>query len=326
MKQFVRETLIAGIFGLVIPALILHVGMRLSKNDVVDEPAQLSGTVPPTASSRQNIIVQKEDGTVQNMDLDTYLVGVLLAEIPASFEQEAKKAQIVVARTYAMRAITEGGKHENAAVCMESACCQGFMSEATYLELGGKQEAITQLKNLVAETDRQVLVYDGKLIEATYFSCSGGLTEDAVAVWGKEVPYLKATESPGEEHAAHFTDQVSFSRSELEAALGVALGESPMDWVGTVTYTAGGGVNTMEIGGQVFTGTQLRSLLNLRSTAFSAVPDGELLCVTTRGYGHRVGMSQYGADAMAATGHDYREILSHYYQGAVLMVYAAEGH
>ena len=326
MKQLFREILIAGIFGLVIPVMVLHFGMRISENIVPEEAPLPVSTNPPAVLSTLTIQVRTEDGTVQTMELDDYLVGVLLAEMPSSFEQEAKKAQIVVARTYAMRAMTEGGKHDDAAVCMESACCQGFLSQSSYLEQGGNQSNISLLQRLVSETDRQVLVYEGALIEATYFSCSGGLTEDAVAVWGKDVPYLKATESPGEEHAAHHTDQVSFSRGELESALDIVLGDSLEEWIGAITYTAGGGVKTMEIGGKTFSGTELRSRLDLRSTAFSVLPVGDSLAVTTRGFGHRVGMSQYGADAMAATGSNYREILSHYYQGTTLVVYELESH
>ena len=163
----------------------------------------------------------------------------------------------------------------------------------------------------------QVLTYENALIEATYFSCSGGSTEDAVAVWGNAYPYLKAVDSPGEEHAAHYTDTVTFTPLQFQSALGVILSGTPENWFGPVTYTEGGGVDTMQIGKTIYKGTELRQKLSLRSTAFT-VSVGEYITITTEGDGHRVGMSQYGADAMAAAGKDYREILAHYYPGTEL--------
>ena len=141
-----------------------------------------------------------------------------------------------------------------------------------------------------------------------------------MAVWGTDFPYLRATDSPGEESAAHYMDTVTFSKEEFADALGLDLTGSPASWLGLATYTAGGGVNTMFIGGQEFKGTELRSRLGLRSTAFTMRAEGDTVTVTTRGFGHRVGMSQYG-DAMALLGSDFEQILSHYYQGTVLKLW-----
>ena len=142
-----------------------------------------------------------------------------------------------------------------------------------------------------------------------------------MAVWGTDVPYLRSVASPGEENAAHYTDTVTFSPADFASKLGITLSGEASDWFGNVTYTAGGGVAAMEIGGQAFTGTELRKLLNLRSTAFDMTAVDGTIMVVTRGFGHRVGMSQYGADAMAKTGSNYKEILSYYYQGTQLEQY-----
>lgn len=150
----------------------------------------------------------------------------------------------------------------------------------------------------MAATSGWVLTYEGELIEATYFSCSGGSTEDAAAVWGTEFPYLQAVASPGEEKAAHYTDTVRLSAEAFQDALGVTLSGSPGSWFRDVTYTDGGGIDTIVIGGTSYKGTSLRSALGLRSTAFSISTTEDTVTITTRGYGHRVGMSQYGADAM----------------------------
>jgi stage II sporulation protein D len=178
---------------------------------------------------------------------------------------------------------------------------------------------VDKVRRAVADTDGVVLRYEGRLIDATYFSCSGGSTEDAVAVWGQDVPYLQAVDSPGEENAPRYTDSVTFTASELAGKLGIENRGDPAGWFSEMTYTDGGGVAAMSVRGKSFTGTQLRAKLGLRSTAFSVEVRGKHIVITTQGFGHRVGMSQYGAQAMAKTGADYAQILTHYYTGAELV-------
>ena len=320
MKPIYKEILLAAVLGLVLPTLVLEVALRLEETSptVATVSREESPEVTAGVGEVRDMLLRREDGTVAEMPLEEYLVGVVLAELPASFEAEAKKAQAVVARTYTWKARTTGGKHGDGSVCTDPACCQAYRDEETYLEEGGTREGLEAAREAVRETAGLVLTYEGGLIEATYFSCSGGSTEDAVAVWGTDFPYLRAISSPGEEGAAHYTDTVRFSKAELESALGIVLEEDSGSWVGFTTYTAGGGVNTMRIGGVDFPGTELRRLLGLRSTAFNIQTDAAGVTVTTRGYGHRVGMSQYGADAMAAGGSSYGEILMYYYRGTEL--------
>ena len=187
-----------------------------------------------------------------------------------------------------------------------------------YLERGGTGESVEKVTAAVNNTAGEVLLYQGDLIEATYFSCSGGITEDAQAVWGTDYPYLRSTASPGEENASCFTDTVTFSFDAFQERLGEKLSGNPGEWFGPVTYTAGSGVATIVIGGKEYTGTEIRRLLGLRSTIFEvAVTEGEIR-FHTKGYGHRVGMSQYGAEAMAVGGNTYDQILAYYYQGTEL--------
>lgn len=242
----------------------------------------------------------------------------MLGEVPAYFEPETLKAQAVAARTYAAKAKATGGKHGDGSVCMDSQCCQAYRDPDDYLSSGGNQEDVAKVRRAVTDTSGYVLTYGGELIEAVYFSCSGGSTEDAAAVWGEEIPYLQATDSPGEENAAHNTDSVAFSAAQFREALGKPLTGDPRDWFGKVTYTSGGGVAEIDICGETYTGVQIRKLLGLRSTAFAVTVEGSTIRIDTRGYGHRVGMSQYGADAMAAAGSTFQEILAHYYSGTKL--------
>lgn len=322
MKALRRDLLLAVCLGLVLPGMLLNLLVVPQKHQTVTEFTQ-GGGAESALKVDITILVRQVDGTVTEMDMDDYLVGVVLAELPASFEMEAKKAQAVAARTFALKAKTTGGKHDDGSVCTSSGCCQAYTTIEEYYGRGGKKENVVSAEEAVLATSGQVLTYEDKLIQANYFSCSGGRTEDAVAVWGTDVPYLRAKESPGEEAAKHYTDEVIFSPEEFNKALGTELSGDPEKWFGMTTYTSGDGVATMQIGGKTYQGTKLRSILGLRSTAFSVeVVSGEIR-ITTRGFGHRVGMSQYGADAMAAGGSGYREILAYYYPGTLLI--RAEG-
>ena len=316
MKRFWKEILCAGVLGLALPWLLTL--PPAEQPEETQAPNQETDVTAEEQPAVQTVTVLLGDGSAAEMELEQYLTGVLLGEMPADFEMEAKKAQAVVARTYALRARQGHSKHDTADVCTDAACCQGYFPPEDYIAQGGSQEAVAAAEQAVAETAGQVLTYDGALIEATYFSCSGGRTEDAVAVWGSDVPYLQATDSPGEENADHFIDTVTFSAEEFAAAIGADLEGLPGEWIGEITYTDGGGVDEIEIGGEIYGGTDLRRALGLRSTAFSISAVGDSVIITTRGFGHRVGMSQYGADAMAVQGSSYQEILAHYYQGTSL--------
>jgi stage II sporulation protein D len=287
--------------------------VALDQKEQVPEESIETSQPEMATETKLTMRLRKSDGTIREMDMDTYLVGVVAGEMPASFAPEALKAQAVVARTFTLRAFTTGGKHGDGSVCTDSTCCQAYREDL-------QGESLQKITTAVLETSGQVLLYEGNLIEATYFSCSGGSTEDAVAVWGTDYPYLRATVSPGEEHATHYTDTVYFTKEEFTKVFGGLSGDAK-HWIGYATYTAGGGVHSILIGGKEYKGTQIRTMLGLRSTAFTMTVEGERIKVTTKGYGHRVGMSQYGADAMAMNGCTYPEILAYYYQGTELIVW-----
>lgn len=319
MKQFWKEAGLAVILGMIMPAVILHIVAISSHNYAAKPKTAPNSTEYPLSAI--TIPVLTEDSTVVNLDLDTYLTGVLLAEMPASFQVDALMAQAVVARTYTLRCFDGKSKHDHAAVCTDSTCCQGYCPQEDYLQQGGKAADVKKVRSAVRMTKDLILTYRGELIDATYFSCSGGSTEDAVAVWGTDIPYLRATDSPGEEEASYFTDSMTFDAEEIAELLELDAGGKPEAWFGQAVYTAGGGVDEIPICGQTFHGTELRKLLGLRSTAFTVSVEGDSITFHTRGFGHRVGMSQYGADAMAASGSNFEDILYHYYQDTKLEQY-----
>lgn len=320
MKQFWKDLWFAVFLGLVLPGVILSAAASYTDSspdsDPVSVPAAALSETMPEGTALPVLVRAGEE--VQEEDLDAYLVGVVLGEMPTDFAPEALKAQSVAARTYAWKAYITGGKHHDGSVCTQSGCCQAYIDPRQYLEQGGSLEGLAKVRQTVAATSGLVLSYQGELIEATYFSCSGGQTEDAVAVWGTDYPYLQSVESPGEEDAVHYEDVLTYSLQQFQDALGIVLPDPPEQWFSQVEYTNGGGIASVNIGGQSYTGTQLRSLLGLPSTRFSIQVSSDAVTITTNGYGHRVGMSQYGADAMAVNGSSFQEILAHYYPGTTL--------
>lgn len=318
-----KQIFAAVLMGFVIPQMILNGMSRLDGTQQVETQPEQTETEPaPTATAvHQQVMavmyipVLTDGGSVKIMELEEYIRGVVLAEMPASFEKEALKAQAVAARTYTLRRLTLGDKHSMGVVCTDSNCCQAYLTDEAYLAARGTEADLEKVSGAVTATAGEVLTYEGALIEATYFACSGGRTEDAAAVWGADIPYLQAVDSPGETKAEGYDRELYFSKAKFATLLGRNLEGSPTGWLGDVTYTGGGGVATMVIGGMTYTGTQLRKLLGLNSTLFTMTADSGGITVTTQGWGHRVGMSQYGADAMAVSGSTYDEILAYYYQG-----------
>lgn len=317
MKKYTKDVLIALLLSVIVPAVIFRIAEKCIPKE--GEPAQdvvqtTESTVPQNKEIYLSIIME---GEPQKLELEEYITGVVLAEMPASFEQEALKAQAVVARTYALKRSVTSGKHPNNGVCTDSGCCQAYIAPAKYI-LENDAAFFDKVAKAVRDTSGEVLTYEGALIEATYFSCSGGRTEDALAVWGQEIPYLTSVESPGEERAAHYVDTVSFTVREFSALLGLEISDIHGDFIGKITYTAGGGVHKIQLCDREYTGGELRQKLGLRSTAFTITAIGDTVTITTKGFGHRVGMSQYGAEAMAVSGENYEEILTHYYPGTKL--------
>lgn len=322
MKRTYQQIIGAFLLGLWIPGVLLRMGASIGgyemKND--GETEQSTAITQPqvgqTTPEKENytILVRTGEGETKTVALEEYLLGVVLAEMPAYFEDAALQAQATVARTYALKR-QQRDHHEDGAVCTDYRCCQAYITVSDYLNGMGTQDDVDRVTAAVEATTGKIVTYAGDIIEATYFSCSGGRTEDAVAVWGEAYPYLKSVDSPGEENAEHFADTVYFSAEKLENALGHAFTGSGGGWVGWCTYTVGGGVDKLCLAGKIYTGIQLRKQLGLRSTMFYLTEKENGIEFTTYGSGHRVGMSQWGAEAMAVQGSNMEEILEHYYPG-----------
>lgn len=320
MRKTWKEILAAVMLGVLLPRMVINTVTWLFPQ----KPAQNQsiGTQPPiettqAAEIKKPVFVPVLTGktSLRVMELEEYVLCVVLGEMPAYFHPEALKAQAVVARTYALRRMERGDRHPDGAVCTDSGCCQALLSREEYLQVRGTPRELETIRLAVEATAGQVLLYEGMYAETTYFSCSGGKTEDALEVWGTAYPYLLSVSSPGEEEAATYRVNTKVSPEAFASALDRKLSGNPEQWLGKTTYTQGGGVKTMDICGKTYSGTQLRELLGLNSASFTIRVEGGMLVVETSGKGHRVGMSQHGADAMAETGKTYLEILEHYYPG-----------
>lgn len=323
MKMIFKQIIHSAALGIVVPGMIFSALAGFSSSTTQEqktEESQQNLNKPTEKVSQVFIPVLKSDGQVVQMDLEDYICRVVLGEVPASFETEALKAQAVAARTYTLRCVLGGDKHPEGAVCTDYRCCQEYREPESYIRSGGTLASVQKVFDAVTETAGEVLYYDGKLIMATYFASAGGTTEDAREVWGNAVPYLTVVSSPADDDAYN-GQTVTFTAEEFQTRLGVTLKGKPESWFGRVSYTVGGGVDMMRIGGKLYSGVDLRGIFDLRSTIFTVTTTDTSVTFETRGYGHRVGLSQYGADAMAVLGSGYKEILHHYYPGTILSQY-----
>lgn len=316
VKRVVLAALLLVLVQFLLPVLLLggHTPVRR------DYPAQLQPMTRPGGDQARTVALLREDGGVEQMSLGDYLWGVVAAEMPASFELEALKAQAVAARTY--WAASGGDKHVAADICGDSGCCQAYLSRQEAAEKWGKQAETyaAHIRDAVAGTDGLIAVYEDRPIQAVYFSSAPGSTVDAVAVWGNAVPYLVSVPSPEGEEVPNWRSQVTVTTAQFRKLVKeqypTADFSGPVNrWLRDFVWQPSGTVSRVNVGGVELTGGQVRKLLGLRSACFSVSAQGDELTFQTIGYGHGVGMSQYGANALAKQGKDFREILGWYYSG-----------
>ena len=282
--------------------------------------------IPPGSRSDGEVMVRVLDGeTVLEMPMERFLIGVVAAEMPAAFELEALKAQAVAARTGTLyhRDISPAEKHPEADICTNFACCMAHDSDEALREKWGQDYLvyITKIITAVTDTDGMYIKHEEQPIQAVFHSSSSERTENSENVWGNSVPYLKSVESPeSDEGVPNFTSTVTVALSDFRDTFAekypeaVFTGDSG-EWIKDVEYNENGRVSAIAIGEVMVSGTQLRALFGLRSTAVEVEISDENVVFTTRGYGHGVGMSQYGANALAKAGKNWREILNTYYTG-----------
>ena len=319
MRTIVAAALLCLVIALMLP--LLFAGGGQAAPEASAEPESAAGGL----DSELSFTVLTADG-VETVTMSDWLPGVVAGEMPALFEEEALKAQAVAARTYIMYSMgREKPAHPEADVCDDPACCKAHSTDEELREKWGEsyEENMARVLEAVRSTDGEYMSYGGGVIQAVFHSSSAGRTEDSAAIWQAE-PYLVSVESP--ETADDVPNYVSsvtvspedFRETVLAAHPEAEFGEDPAFWLGAAVHDASGRVESVDIGGAQVPGTELRTLFELRSTAFALDYTAEGFLFTVTGYGHGVGMSQYGAKVMAEDGDDYRAILAHYYTGCEL--------
>lgn len=268
-------------------------------------------------------LLHKKTNEIEEVALDNYLYHVVSAEMPADYEIEALKAQAVVARTYTIYKINNK-KHDNADICDDSTCCQAWVDKDTRFarwDENKREENWNKIQKSVNETQGKIITYDNKPINAFFHANSGGKTEIPVNVWGGTgLPYLQVVETAGEEGYTQYASEISFTQAELTEKLkskysDIVIDINNQEDIKIIEYTDSGRVKTIKFGNHEISGVEARTLLGLKSTNFEITKENDKIKFTVKGYGHGVGMSQTGADAMAKQGKNYQDIINHFYKG-----------
>ncbi len=263
-------------------------------------------------------LLHQELNQVEELPLEEYLKGVVLAEMPIYFEEEALKAQAIVARTFTLYQMKNPSMlHENADVCDDINCCQAYQTKEYVMmawDDAVENEKWNKINRAVEDTKGRVILYQGEPIEAFFHSHSAGKTEDVRYLWNEEeIPYLKSVDGMEQDL---FSEDKTFLKKEFQELIKVlAPNYQENDVVQIVDYTPSGRVFHVKLGSKIIKATDLRTLLKLRSTYFCVEENENEIIFHTEGYGHGVGMSQYGANQMALEGKKCEEIIQHYYTG-----------
>ncbi|MCM3705051.1 stage II sporulation protein D [Cytobacillus firmus] len=316
------------IFVLCVPSLIvIAFGTDATNTKIISSelPQTTNSDTLPKNKPANNSKSSNKDITVsvfrmnnketEKVNLEEYLKGVLASEMPANYEMEALKAQAISARTYIMKFLMSENKGDlpQGADISDSTLQQVYKNQDELKEMwkdDNYEKNIKKITRAVKETQGLVMSYNGELIDASFFAISNGYTENSEDYWTTSLPYLRSVPSPWDTKAPDFVKTKTFPVKEIESRLGVKISNEI-----NVERTSSDRVSIIIISGKKLTGAEFREALGLRSTDFSLKLNGSDVQVTTRGYGHGVGMSQYGANSMASEGKNFKEILGYYYKG-----------
>ena len=256
-------------------------------------------------------VKNNETGKIESKELEEYVIGVVAAEMPASFSFEALKAQAIASRTYAYYKMKHASGNYDIIADVSN---QAYINEDQMKEKWQSdfQTYYEKIKKAVSETKNEIMTYDGEVIESFYFAMSNGYTENVSAVFNEELPYLTSVESKWDNSSLNnYEVKTTFTKEEFCNKLEISCSKII---VSDQQYDDTGRTKEITINGKNFSGVQFRSILNLRSTDFELQIDDDTITIKTEGYGHGVGMSQYGANGMAKEGHTCYEILNYYYK------------
>lgn len=267
-------------------------------------------------------LLHTEAKNIEELGLDEYLYGVLSAEIPATYDEEALKAQAIVARTYTIYQVKTRDNHENADICDSFLCCQAWMSKENRFarwEDGKENEYWYKILDAVNSTKGKYITYLDEPINALFHSNSGGMTEIPINVWGGEYPYFQVVETSGEDIYSSYKSEVEISKDEIiqkmiEKYSGFKINFSAPDCIKILELNESNRVKKIQIGNTVVSGVEARNIFGLKSANFKTEISNNTIKFSVIGYGHGVGLSQSGSDALAKSGMNCSEIIKHYYK------------
>ena len=336
MKKLLNFVLFLTLCAISMP--VVTVGLAATQEEVPLEPHEPLVSETVLAQTQQQKRYDEETavtllcgGEVRELSLKDYLQGVLAAEMPAGFPEEALKAQAVAARTYTLYKMTlyrEGADtvHQGADLCDDPGHCEAFADLTTQAAaLWGDSADIyrQRLQEAVEQTDGMILVYEDQPIAAVFCAASTEKTESAKDIWGSDLPYLVSVDSPGGQDCSRYEGTVAMAQTDFAEAVQAQFpqadfSEPPGTWFRDSHRSEAGSVLDVLVGGVRLTGSQVRQLVGLNSANFTVKVQGADLVFSTVGYGHGVGLSQYGARYLALDGQCYDQILGHYYPGTQL--------
>lgn len=303
---------------LIVPTLIV---IPFGKENEVEEVENITATneetevvIKETAPDVSVAVMRHQSNEIKDIPLEEYVIGVVAAEMGADFEIEALKAQGIAARTYIVNHLLSKANEKNVSVS-DTTSDQVYKDEAELRKAWGSSyhEKLEKLTHAVYATEGKIITYLDTPIFPAYFSTSNGFTENSEEYWDNELPYLRSVKSIWDEDSPRFLDQKTFSAEEVGQKLGIDV--TPNNLISMeITRTQSDRVNELKIGDTSFTGREVREKLNLQSSDFNIDQNNGHLIFTTRGYGHGIGMSQYGANGMAKEGMGYQDIIKYYYQ------------
>lgn len=312
-KVFVFIALMLFVVIILPSAIVFIFSEKVVKNEKTAEDMQIN--------------VSTNEG-LKTFELEEYLFGVLAGEMPASFHEEALKAQAVAARTYIInKTKAKSPDHPDADVCTDPTHCKAYLTDEDIKEKLGAdwlESYGDKVRGAIKSTEKEILVYNGEPIQAVFHSTSNGKTENAVDVWGNSVPYLVSVDSPGDAKSPKYSDEITVSKKVITEKVLEKRNKEVEVYIGNISYNDSGSVRSVDIGGEVFTGIEVREMFSLPSATFTVENSEENFIFHTRGRGHGVGMSQYGAQYYADNGMDYCEILKTYYKGTEIVKYGEE--
>ena len=268
--------------------------------------------------NNKNVRIQRTNGSIDTVPFESYIIGVLAGEMPANFELEALKAQALAARSYVLKKMEQNKNNDYDIV--DTVMNQVYLDESQMKAKWKDQyeEKLQKITKAVNDTQGEYIAYNGEVIQAFFFSTSSGKTENSEEVFQESLPYLRSVDSTWDSDVSPvFNEIYKFTLEEFYQKLNLPYEEKLQ--INIVDTTSTGRIKNIEINRQKFKASDLTKLLNLRSTYFNIEQNGNIITIQTKGYGHGVGMSQYGAQAMALKGYNYQEIIKYYYQNVEIL-------